>query len=527
MTKHPDTTTSNLTNIPLVLMGIAFFFVLTGRLQLLDIPLERDEGGYAYIGQHLFGSQRLYTDLLDIKLPGLYFLYWMFDLLPGSPSTRIHLGLLLLHSVALYFFYRLIRDMFHLEAARVATALFAISAALPGVYGFATHATQLLQAPLMLSLWLLWRHVHAEKTHWPSLALVGLLLGVAFTIKQPAIVFIVFSIAVLLLESRYSFLGRIGRAFVLGAASLVPFLAIAGYYWTAGRWDSFWRWTFEVPTAQTVGGDSWTYLKTLVPPMVGNHYLFWVGGVATLAILPALKTKVTAHRWVAGLLLCALLSAAIGLGYMPHYFIPAIPWAAAGIAAVLYAWSAQNDTRRMATYGLFIALPLLLNFGYFTRPDHLKIMENGYHWNGFAEIKAIGEQLKKRLRPGETIGVLGSEPQINYYTQTEHCSPHLFMYPVIRENAYQAEYQRQFLADFDRCKPAYLIVTASEASWMPGFANSDFFKNALMATRVTPNYTLIGRANIGQIPMSIVWDDALKTHRPPQCPPIFVFKRKI
>ncbi len=40
-----------------VILGIALLIVLYARLSLLGIPLERDEGGFAYIGQRLFGSQ--------------------------------------------------------------------------------------------------------------------------------------------------------------------------------------------------------------------------------------------------------------------------------------------------------------------------------------------------------------------------------------------------------------------------------------------------------------------------------------
>ncbi len=503
--------------------------VLYTRLQLLSMPLERDEGGYAYIGQRLFSSQRLYTDMLDIKLPGLYFLYWLFDLLPGGQEKSIHLGFLLLHVAALGLFFRWARLAFNVPIAAVATSLFAIAALMPGVYGFAAHATQLIQLPVMGGLLCLWAYCYGEKRQLRQLVLTGLLFGFTFTIKQPAVVFILFGVGVLLLEPG-RFMQRIGRAFILGASSLLPFLAIAGYFALQGRFQDFWLWTFIIPTAQTVGAnDTMSYLKTLVPMMVGNHWLFWGLGLLSFVLVPFTRFPKPSRFWLLGLGLLSLLSAAIGLGFMPHYFIPTIPWAALGIAVLLDWLALQVKTNQKIVFHALAALlifgPVLYNADYFLRPNQARIMESCYHWNGFTEIKAISTELKKRLKPGERIAILGSEPQINYYTGTEHCSPQLYMYPLIREHARRAQFQQQFLKNLTDCDAEYLVLTSSEASWMPGFTETPFFKRDLFP-RVSANYDLIGRANIGQVPLSIVWDEALKTHQPPQCPPILVFKRK-
>lgn len=513
-----------------VILGITLALVLFTRLSLLGIPLERDEGGYAYIGERLLGPQRLYSDMLDIKLPGLYILYWLFNFLPGGHEKSIHLGLLLVHGGALALFFTWVRKAFNLPVAALATSLFAVSALMPGVFGFAAHATQLIQLPVMGALLLLWNYTrNKENRSVLNLVWIGLLLGFAFTVKQPAIVFIVFAIGVLMLGDG-SFLQKTGMSFVLGLASLVPFSAMAGYFYAQGRFDDFWLWTFTMPTAQTVSAeDSWFYLSKLVPRMIGNHYLFWSLGVLSLLIVPFTGFSRQSRAWAVSLLLLGIGSAAIGLGFMPHYFIPAIPWAALGIAASLFwiveKFASGSRTAYAAVAGMLIALPVLLNADYFFRPDYAQILEKCYPWNGFAEAKAVSRELKKRLKPGERVAILGSEPQINYYTDTEHCSPQLYMYPVIREHKRKAQFQQQFLRNLAECDAEYVVLTASEASWMPGFAESPFFKRDIFP-RITERYELIGRANIGQVPMNIVWDEALKTHNPPKCPPMFVFRKK-
>lgn len=514
-----------------ILLAVSGLIVLYARLSLLAIPLERDEGGFTYIGQRLFGSQHLYSDLLDNKLPGLYFLYWLFLKLPGADSVCIHLGLLLVNAGALVLFFLWTRKAFHLAVASVATSLFAVSSLMPGVFGFAAHATQLLLLPVTGALYLLWNYLETGQGRlfdW-RLPAAGLLLGFAFIVKQPAVVFIVFALAALMLE-KGDLLKRLARSLMLGTCSVLPYAAIAGYFYANGRFDDFWLWTFKLPAVQTAGmDDSWFYFNKMTPLMVGNHWLFWTLGLLSLLIVPFSNFSRRSKGWQMGLLVSGLLSALIGLGFIPHYFVPAIPGAALGVAVSLY-WlsgkiSRENSGLFAGLSGVVIAIPLLLNFNYFFKPDYLQILEKCYHWNGFAEAKAIAAELKKRVHPGDKIAILGSEPEINYYTGTDNCTPHLFMYPIVREHALKNQYQQQFLRDVMSCNAEYVVLTASEASWGPDFANLPFFKRDLFP-KITEQYDLIGRANIGQIPLSIVWDEALKTHNPPKCPPVFVFRRK-
>ena len=94
--------------IPLVILASTFIIVLTARIKLLAIPLERDEGGFAYIGHWLFNGRSLYTDFVDNKLPGLYTLYGLFTATFGYNSSGVHAGLLLSAIVTAICFYFLL-----------------------------------------------------------------------------------------------------------------------------------------------------------------------------------------------------------------------------------------------------------------------------------------------------------------------------------------------------------------------------------------------------------------------------------
>jgi hypothetical protein len=268
------------------------------------------------------------------------------------------------------------------------------------------------------------------------------------------------------------------------------------------------------------------YLKTMLPIVVGSNALFWIAGVVSVAAIAFLKPIGGQIRWwIVALSLFALASTAIGAGFIPHYFVPVLPWLSLGVAVVAHHFTPQRSALTTGIQMAILASLVLFNASYFLRPNHLKIMEQNYHWNGFSELKAIGKELKKRMKPGETLAVLGSEPQLYLYSGATACLPHLYTYPVVRDNPFQAQFQREYIESFDQCRPTYCVVTSSEASWMPNFAQQPFFKNEIMS-RIQQRYQLIGRANMGQVPLNIVWDEGLKNHKAPQVPPVLIFRLK-
>jgi len=48
------------------------------RIRLLSIPLERDEGEYAYIAQQMLKGVPPYESAYSMKLPGIYAVYALF-----------------------------------------------------------------------------------------------------------------------------------------------------------------------------------------------------------------------------------------------------------------------------------------------------------------------------------------------------------------------------------------------------------------------------------------------------------------
>ena len=79
------------------LATIVFTLVVAIRIRLLEIPLERDEGEYAYAGQLILQGIPPYKLAYNMKFPGTYAAYALIMSIFGQTIHAIHLGLLLIN----------------------------------------------------------------------------------------------------------------------------------------------------------------------------------------------------------------------------------------------------------------------------------------------------------------------------------------------------------------------------------------------------------------------------------------------
>ncbi|HZV83096.1 MAG TPA: glycosyltransferase family 39 protein, partial [Geobacteraceae bacterium] len=111
------------------------------RIRLLPVPLERDEGGFAYIGQQLLHGVPPFESGNMKVLGGVHFAYAGIMALFGEHARGIHTGLLLVNITCIWFMYCLARRLFGRETAILAAAVHAYLTASQAVLGVFTHAT--------------------------------------------------------------------------------------------------------------------------------------------------------------------------------------------------------------------------------------------------------------------------------------------------------------------------------------------------------------------------------------------------
>ena len=95
---------------------IAFTLVVAIRIRLLGIPLERDEGEYAYAGQLLLQGIPPYQLAYNMKFPGTYAAYALTMAIFGQTIVGIHIGLLLINAATIVMIFFIGRRLFGLPA---------------------------------------------------------------------------------------------------------------------------------------------------------------------------------------------------------------------------------------------------------------------------------------------------------------------------------------------------------------------------------------------------------------------------
>ncbi|UCC21914.1 MAG: glycosyltransferase family 39 protein [Planctomycetota bacterium] len=137
------------------------------RIRLLDTPLERDEGEYAYAGQLILQGVAPYAQVYNMKMPGIYAAYALILAAFGQTHSGIHFGLLVVNAATILLLFLLTKRLFGPLAGVVAAGAFALLSLGQHVQGLFANAEHFVLVAAMGGLLLLVRA--EERQRWFSL----------------------------------------------------------------------------------------------------------------------------------------------------------------------------------------------------------------------------------------------------------------------------------------------------------------------------------------------------------------------
>src|SRR6059058_5054098 len=109
----------------------AVLLVFSVRLRLRDMPLERDEGEYAYAGQLMLQGVPPYKEAYNMKLPGTYAAYAVIMAVFGQTPAGIHTGVALINCAAIILIFLIGRKVLDETTGIVAAVIFGLMSLSP------------------------------------------------------------------------------------------------------------------------------------------------------------------------------------------------------------------------------------------------------------------------------------------------------------------------------------------------------------------------------------------------------------
>jgi hypothetical protein len=481
-----------------IVVGLAILFVFSIRMRLRDMPLERDEGEYAYAGQLMLQGVPPYKEAYNMKLPGTYAAYAVIMGIFGQTPAAIHFGLAIINagSIVLIFLIgsKLLDDVTGVAAA-VAFAFMSLS---PSVLGLAAHATNFVILPALLGILLLLKYFDSRK-NW-QLFVSGLLFGIAFLMKQHGVFFGIFGMLYLvciwfgdraaassIAQRRrqtnpsqtppiQTILYQLG---LLGAGIVLPYGLTCAVLWKAGVFSAFVFWTISYASryVTAIPAEKGLHvLKAVIGTGTGPGLLFWILPALALVLMWwEVRLKVQHRIFLVLLLICSIFAASIGFYFREHYFVLLLPALSLliGTAMSRAVYLLKHDK----SIELFLAIPIafvymialgavLLEDGamYFSMNPEQAVRYT-YSTTLFNEAKTVGDMIRSQTDPKDRIAVIGSEPEIYFYARRQSATAYIYTYPLVETHAFASKMQLEMIHQIEESRPHYIVYVNDDYSW--------------------------------------------------------------
>lgn len=484
--------------LPWIFVALTILLVVGVRLRLREMPLERDEGEYAYAGQLILQGIPPYKLAYNMKLPGTYAAYALLMAVFGQNASGIHVGLILVNVAAIILVFLLARKLLDEVAGAVAAVAYALMTLSPSVLGLQAHATHFVVLPALGGALILLSAAHTRRL-WPLFA-SGLLFGLAFVMKQHGALFGVFGVgylvwATLRVESNSRTQRRQHRRrdsgfqldwdkcakawsiFCVGLA--FPYLLTCLVLWCAGVSGQFFFWTISYAnkyiTAVPLANAS-EQLREAINVVTSPNLFFWL-----LAMLGAVvmwwENRIERERFfVTTFFICSLVSISLGFYFREHYFILLLPALSllAGIAVSRGLYVLKSE-RTLELIPAVVALVLfIVGLG-------SEVLTNSSDWFEFSPVKScrqiygstlfpeavqIADYVRTNTPPQATLAVIGSEPEIYFYARRHSATGYIYMYPLMEHHEYALKMQENMIHEIETAQPEYVVFIQVNQSWL-------------------------------------------------------------
>ena len=148
-----------------------------------------------------------------------------------------------------------------------------------------------------------------------------------------------------------------------------------------------------------------------------------------------------------------------------------------------------------------------------------------YEGNPFPECVRVAEYLREHTEAGDTIAVLGSEPEIYFYSKRHSATGYIYTYGLMESQSYARQMQEEMIREIESARPKYLIWMGVPPSWMRR-ATSEGMIFAWANDYAEKFYDVVGLVNILSPDHTDYYFDQLPSPMPQLVNYILICRRK-
>lgn len=519
------------------------------RWRLLDMPLDRDEGEYAYIAQQMLRGVPPYASGYAMKMPGIYVAYAVSMLAFGETIRGIHLGATLAVAASIVVTFLIGRALFNVWIGVAAAAMLALLSNDLALEAPSAQSEHFVVLPVLLGIWTLLgpaglnpdRDAPAPPA-W-ALLLAGVFFGTALVIKQTGFPFALLALWYVAFVwwkgATRDWRSLLAQLSVLALGTAIPFAMVVVAMYAAGTFDKFWFWTIVYAREYTTMLPLWRgaelFLersKSILPSLP----FVWASAAIGLVAMMSRREFRAQLGLIAPLLVFSAWAVSLGLYFRAHYFLLCTPvialLAGFGCAALARSagWLVLGSRAQVGPASILAVTVLVAGASLIMQRDALlfasphEISRTLYGVNPFPESIEISRELQARMRSDDVLAVIGSEPQLYFYLKKRAPSPHIYMYPLMEPQPFALQMQHELARDFEQAEPDWVVFALGNGSWLSSDESNLWILQ--WAAGFLRGYERIGVVHIDRNAISYEWDSAALQSQGDSPSPVFIFRRK-
>ncbi len=438
------------------------------RLRLLGVPLERDEGEYAYVAQQLLQGVLPYTEAHSMKFPGIFLVYAAVLAVFGQTPVAIHLSLLFVNLATAFLLFLLGRNLLSLSAGIVAGVSFCVLTLTPFLQGFWANSEHFVLLFAIGGIWLL----RIAQDQPARFFLSGLLLGFALLIKQHAVFFCLFGAVYLSYRVITQPLKKPRLTLGLFAAGgLAPVILSALLYQVTGNSSDFWFCTFLYPleyVSMVPLDQGFENFKWVFEQILESNFPILLLALLGLVSVGWRKDVRREYKFLIGFFVCSFLAVTPGLYFRPHYFLLWMPAVSLLVGAGFESLRFRGIKTAIPVGILTVILgfPVLSKTDFFFTLPVTEATRSIYYPNPFPESLEIAKYIRDHSQKDDRVAIFGSEPQILFYSKRKSATRHLYMYHLGEQHSYARHMQTEMILEIQVSRPEFIVLANIHTSWL-------------------------------------------------------------